>query len=395
LKTRKLALGTILGGVTLLGNLTLTRAIVGHRRNFPKLSVLSPESTLPRTPTKRLSIIVPARDEAMTLQRAAKTLLHQDWPNIELLLIDDRSTDGTGQIIDELAAAHPGRVRAIHIAELPPDWLGKNYALWRGAREADGDWFLFTDADIEFDPTTLRRAIAHAEHADLDHLALLPGIIARGYWLRAFLSFVLYAFIAAQRPHLAKDPQSGVGIGLGAFNLLRRPVYEAIGTYAAVSLRPDDDMRLGRRVKQAGFRQEMLSGTDLIRLEWYTSLRGAVLGLEKNQFANLDYSVPRLLGSVGALWLLTVYPYIAVWRAPLPTRTALLAAIAVHTLNYTLACYGESEGVASYIPALPAAALLVGGTLLRSGYRALRTGRVSWRQTSYPLTKLRAQTGLE
>jgi len=394
-RAQNLSPSTLLSIITLLGNLALTSTIVGHRRSFPKLSTLSPDRLAPATQVKRISVIVPARDEALTLRHAVGTILRQDLLDIELVLVDDRSTDGTGQLIDELAAAHPDRVRAIHVIELPPDWLGKNHASWRGAQEASGDWLLFTDADIEFEPTTLRRALAHAERADLDHLSLLPGIVARSYWLRAFLSFILYAFIAAQRPHLAKNPESGVGVGLGAFNLLRRPVYEAIGTYAAISLRPDDDMRLGRRVKRDGFRQEMLSGTDLLRVEWYTSLRAAVLGLEKNQFANLDYNVPRLLGNVGALWLLTVYPYAAIWRAPTSARAAFLAAIAVHTLNYALACHGESEGVAPYVPALPVSALLVGGAMLRSGYRAMHTGSVSWRNTSYSLARLKAQTGLE
>jgi len=386
---------TIVGIISLLGNLALTCTIVGHRRNFPKLSSLSPDGLAPTTQVQRVSVIVPARDEVLALRRGVGSILRQDMLDIELVLIDDRSTDGTGQLIDEITAAHPDRVRAIHISELPPNWLGKNYASWCGAQDASGDWLLFTDADIEFEPTTIRRALAHAERADLDHLALLPGIVARGYWLRAFLSFILYAFVAAQRPHLAKNPRSGVGVGLGAFNLLRRPVYEAIGTYAAISLRPDDDMRLGRRVKRAGFRQEMLSGTDLLRLEWYTSLRAAVQGLEKNQFANLDYNVLRLLGNVGALWMLTVYPYAAIWRAPAPARTVSLMAIVVHTLNYALACHGESEGVAPYVPALPVSALLVGGAMLRSGYRAMRTGYVSWRDTSYSLAKLKAQSGLE
>ena len=395
MRVQNVSPSTMVGIISLLGNLALTCTIVGHRRNFPKLSSLSPDGLAPATQAQRVSVIVPARDEVLTLRHAVGSILHQDMLDIELVLIDDRSTDGTGQLIDEITAAHPDRVRAIHVSELPPNWLGKNYASWRGAQDASGDWLLFTDADIEFEPTTIRRALAHAERADLDHLALLPGIVARGYWLRAFLSFILYAFVAAQRPHLAKNPRSGVGVGLGAFNLLRRPVYEAIGTYAAISLRPDDDMRLGRRVKRAGFRQEMLSGTDLLRLEWYTSLRAAVQGLEKNQFANLDYNVLRLLGNVGALWMLTVYPYAAIWHAPAPARTVSLVAIVVHTLNYALACHGESEGVAPYVPALPVSALLVGGAMLRSGYRAMRTGNVSWRDTSYSLAKLKAQSGLE
>lgn len=392
---KRTLLDIALGFTVLAGNLSLTAAIVRYWRGVPKLTAVQSPPASPESEPPSISVIIPARNEQIGLRQAAESLLAQDYAHLELVIVDDRSTDNTGQIVAELAAAHPGRVRAIAVEQLPDDWLGKNHALWLGAQAASGDWLLFTDADIHFRPGTLGTTVAFAESERLDHLTLVPGIEARGYWLRAFVAFILYAFVATQKPYLAADRRSGVGMGVGAFNLIRRSAYQAIGTHEAISLRPDDDMRLGQRVKHLGYRQAFASGTDLLRVEWYPTLWTAIRGMEKNQFANVDYSVPKLIARSGALFFVTIYPYLAVWRAQRISRQLHLAAIGVHSINYMLACQREGEHVLRYVPALPLTALFMAYAVLRSGYLTIRHGGVSWRETFYPLASLRRQTGLE
>ena len=131
-----------------------------------------------------LSVVVPARDEAHTIEPAVASLLAQDYPNLQVVLVDDRSTDETGTIIDRLAAKD-SRVAAVHVRELPDGWLGKVHALQRGVERASGDFILFTDADIHFAPGVLRRAIAWSEAERLDHLAVLAEVTSPSIWVAA------------------------------------------------------------------------------------------------------------------------------------------------------------------------------------------------------------------
>ncbi len=382
-------------GLTLATQLTLTYYLIRARLGIPRLSQIVTPST-PTTPVPpKLSVIVPARNEADQLREAATSILRQDYPALELILVDDRSTDGTGAIMAELAATHPDRVRIVTVEQLPPGWLGKNHALWVGARRATGVWLLFTDADVIFEPGCFRQAVAYAEAHGPDHLALYPQVEAKGYWLEAFVSFFVYGFLSGSRPYLAADPRSDVGIGIGGFNLLRRTAYETIGTHRAISLRPDDDLRLGRRVKLFGLRQGLVFGVDLARVEWYPTLTAAVVGVEKGMFPGLDYSLTKMAASIGFLWLTMILPYLAVWRARGLDRRLLLASIGVHTANYLYANQLRGRSVYRLAPVLPLTGLLLIYMVLRSAYLALTQRGIRWRDTLYPLDELRGQTGLE
>jgi hypothetical protein len=200
-------------------------------------------------------------------------------------------------------------------------------------------------------------------------------------------------FFSSQLPYLAATPRSRVGIGLGAFNLIRRPAYERVGTFAAVALCPDEDVRFGRHVKRCGLRQGVLSGAGLLRQEWYPSLGAALAGLEKGLFAGLDYNVGRVMGVVGALWLLAVSPYVLVWRARGWARWGLLGAVGLHSGSVIMANRRAGGHTGAVLPALPVAALLFGSAIMRSCVRARATGGIRWRGTFYPLAELRQQRG--
>jgi cellulose synthase/poly-beta-1,6-N-acetylglucosamine synthase-like glycosyltransferase len=186
-------------------------------RAFP-----GPRRAEARTPP--VSIVVAARDEARAIERAMRSLLALDYPGLELVAVDDRSADPTGAILDRLAAAN-ARLKVLHVRELPAGWLGKNHALALGARDATGEILLFTDADVEFAPYSLREAVAVLEDERLDHLALAPRLRLPGAWLAACVAYFGRQFYVFLRPWRARDPRSGAHIGVGAFNLVRASAY--------------------------------------------------------------------------------------------------------------------------------------------------------------------------
>jgi glycosyltransferase involved in cell wall biosynthesis len=362
-------------------------------RQIPVLSRVVPADVQLSNPPPKLSVIVAARNEAQTIEGAVRSLFRQDYPNLELILVNDRSTDGTGAVMDRLAREFPG-IRVVHIETLPEGWLGKNHALYTGSRHATGDWLLFTDADVHYDPTTLRRAVAFAKMLRLDHLTLAPDLVAHGYWLESWVAFFLQAFLSYQTPYKANNPKSKVGMGIGAFNLVRRQTYEAIGTHRAISLRPDDDLRLGQRIKRMGFRQNIAIGTDLLHVEWYRSLPEAIRGLEKNMVAGMEYNLAAIIAAMVGVFGIMVWPFLAVWIAHGPARWLYLAAIAAQMLLYLTSNTLRRGRTLLLMPSYPVAALLFMYTVIRSTYLTYRRGGIFWRETFYPLHQLRSQRGL-
>src|SRR6185369_10997475 len=164
----------------------------------------------------RVSIIVPARNEQRNIREALQSLLELNYPDFEVIVVDDRSEDDTGRILDEMAAAS-SRLKVLHIDQLPRGWLGKNHSLWVGSRAAGGELLLFTDADIIMEATVLTRAVALMEQSRLDHLAVTPSLRMPTTFLSMFgASFIIYFSLFA-RPWKARDPKSRCHIGIGAF----------------------------------------------------------------------------------------------------------------------------------------------------------------------------------
>jgi len=371
----------------------LVLVMIGARRLMVRLKDESPVTADPGLNPPRLSLIVPACNEALSVQAAVQSMLAQDYSNLEIVLVNDRSTDQTGQIMDQIADQH-SHVKVVHIDQLPGGWLGKNHAMWLGTKHATGDWLLFSDADIHFDPTTFRRAIALAERRGLDHLTLTPDMTVRGFWLESWVAFFVLCIMIYKVPHRANRTDSKVGVGIGAFNLVRRTAYEAIGTHQAISLRPDDDLRLGQRIKLMGKRQMIMTGTGLMRVRWYSSLWEAIRGLEKNTFAGLEYSLLRVALAVISITLLMIWPFIALLLA---NGTALWLHLGVAAIHLVLFAGVHAQIGTRIFPGFltfPIAALLFLFTVVRATWVTVAQGGITWRGTFYPLDQLRSQSGL-
>jgi glycosyltransferase involved in cell wall biosynthesis len=367
--------------------------LIRHRNAIPNLPALGEPLTLPR-----VSVVVAARDEGSTIGRAVGSLLAQDYPDLEVIVVDDRSSDTTAQVLRELAG-QDRRLAVLRVDDLPAGWLGKNHALWRGADRANGEWLLFTDADVVFAPGALRQAVAYATVETLDHLTLAPHLVARGLALRAFVAFFGYAFIALWGAYLANDPKSKRGVGIGAFNLVRRSAYERIGTMRALSLRPDDDIRLGRRLRGFGFRQRVLNGNRLLSVEWYPSLSAAIKGLEKSMYSSMEYRVVDAVEVLIYLGATMVWPFVGVLllggidRVLLAVVVACLLAALIETYRQSMSLRLTPSALAIAL-LLPFSATCFAWAIVRSVYLAETRG-VRWRGTTYPLSLLRAQSGLE
>lgn len=279
-------------------------------------------------------------------------------------------------------------LKVIHISELPTGWLGKTHAMWTAGLQATGDWLLFTDADVLFKPDTLRRAIAYAEEESADHVVLFPRMIMQRAGERMMIAFFQALFVFGHRPWKVADPKAKDHMGVGAFNLVRRRVYDAVGTYQALRMEVLDDMKLGKVVKNSGFAQRNVFGDDLICLRWAEGAFGVVNNLTKNFFAVLSFQWPRTVATIIALGFVNLGPFLGIWLAHGGARLLYGVALASLFLIY----YGMSErsGVRPYYFFLhPVSTALFMYTLLRSMVHTFSNDGIVWRGTKYPLDELR------
>jgi glycosyltransferase involved in cell wall biosynthesis len=337
-----------------------------------------------------LTIVVPARNEAAEIEAGLRSLLALDYPRFEIVALNDRSTDATGDIMNRLAAetASAGRLRVLHINELPPRWLGKTHAMWLGAQQTSSEWILFTDADCVFRPDALRRAVYYAVSKSLDHLALMPTFQMQTWGERMIISFPQVAGGFVFRPWKVSDPNARDSIGVGAFNLVRRQAYLRVGTFEALRLEIVDDLKFGEAVKKARLRQDVVFGRGLVTLRWIEGAWGVMHILEKNLFAFLKFRVSFALAACLLLMFVNVWPFVGAVLAPGWSRLPFIAAAVLIAIRYR-----QSEPVTGaptivFLTA-PISAVLTAIAILGSAYKAIRNSGVTWRGTTYPLEELR------
>jgi glycosyltransferase involved in cell wall biosynthesis len=335
----------------------------------------------------RISLIFAARDEQEKLPTALATLAAIDYPNLEIIAVDDRSKDATCKILDDFAA-HCPRLRVVHVAALPPLWLGKPHALQNGYEQSTGDWLLFTDADVQFQPDVLRRVATLLRDRGLDHLTLLGDVERSGFWDTVLLSFFGMGFQLATDPYQVSNPNSRSYVGVGAFQILKRATYEKLGTHRRLAMEVVDDMKLGKLVKLAGFRSAVGIAQGAVSVEWHVGLGNLVRGVEKNFFAGAGFSAAHAALQILALLLMNVAPYFGLIFGHGPIR--ILAAIAVLIAT----CFHIGVDIVMrnsplYSLTLPLGATIFAYMLLRSTIITLKQGGIIWRDTFYSLDDLR------
>jgi len=356
-----------------------------HRRSLVRIEDAAADP--PPSGWPGIAVVFAARDEAATVGRATRSMLGQDYPGFELIAVDDRSTDGTGAILDALAV-EDARLRVVHVAELPPGWLGKTHALQTAFEATSAAWVLFTDADVILAPDTLRRAVAWAVSNDRDHVTLAPEILTESAGERAFLAMFCLTFAFGSPPWRIADPSKKAFAGVGAFNLVRAEAFAAVGGFRRLALSVDDDMRLGQVLKYAGYRVAALLGQSKVSVRWQSGLGGMVRGLEKNFYAGLEFRLWLVPVALVFFFTIGVAPHLGLFVGPWWAR--VWCGVGVATVAAILGATRRHMGLRWYHALLlPVGAAAMSAALLRSVYVTRRNGGVTWRGTLYPLAALR------
>lgn len=368
----------------LLFNIYSTLDIILGTRKLRNLADIAP---LPKKEQPKVSIIVPACNEQDTIEPALRSLLSLEYEHLEIIVINDRSTDRTGEVLRKVQKDNP-ELQILNINELPEEWLGKNHALHQGAMIAKGEYLLFTDADILFARSTLARAMSLMVTEKLDHLVLIFKNIAKGWLLNAMMLDAAGGLFFLFKPWKVSDPKSKYFIGAGAFNLVRKSVYREIGGHETVRMHPIDDVMLGKIIKQSGHRQECLSGYDFLQVRWYESPRKMIKGLMKNIFALYNFRVTYALAAMLIISLITILP---VWgtffaKGPMQICFALSALIRLASCTYGALYSGTTLGVVPFSLLTPYINIYI---ILKGMLTTIANGGIEWRGTYYPLDKLK------
>jgi glycosyltransferase involved in cell wall biosynthesis len=388
-----LSLGNIAAGVGVVASLAWIVQLVhvlANRGKAVRLADLTADE--PGDGWPDVAVIVAARDEEATVGPGVRSLLALDYPGLEVIVVDDRSSDRTAAILDEVAR-NDRRLHVVHVAELPPGWLGKTQALQRGSETTDAPWLLFTDADVILAPGSLRRAIALAERDRLDHLTAAPDTISETVGERIFMA--LFALLFAFKAPVGRidDRRSRAYIGVGAFNLVRAQTFRDIGGFERVKLSIDEDMRLGQAIKFAGYRNRFVLGNRDVVVRWHVGMGGMVRGLEKNFFAGLDFRPGLAIFVALAIVVLAAGPMVGIFVGPWWTRA--ICGLGVAASIVLLRLVGSSAKVGPwYALTLPISGVVLAYALLRSMTLTLLRKGVSWRGRLYPLRELKAHVKL-
>ncbi len=365
--------------------------VANIRAGYTVLRLPKLENTPPKSPSwPRVTLVMTACNEEKTIESALKSLLRVDYPDLEIVAVDDRSEDGTGEIIDRLSREDK-RVRVLHVRELPEGWLGKLNALEQGTRLATGKYIIYTDADVHYSPTVIQRAVAFCEREKLGHLALLPRIYGRSAGMMMALPLFFTGYLNMLNIHTLGRPGSKSFGGAGAFNMVLREALDRTEGFSWLRMEVADDVGLGMMlVQQAGARSLIATAVEELEVLWYPDLPGLIRGLEKNGYAAMAGFRPgraavMILGLSAALLSLfssffLPFPWVQIAGGTLLLSLVLLAWITSLRIRHPVWATLLS----------PLTLPVFSWIILRSMWKTLRSGGITWRGTFYPLDLLKA-----
>jgi len=335
----------------------------------------------------RVSLLFAARDEEEKLPLALETLRGIDYPALEVIAANDRSSDRTGPILNAAKERDP-RLKVVNITELPPGWLGKPHALQRGYEASSGEWLLFTDADVCFGADAIRRAVSVIQAKHLDHLTLMTHVEMHGFWEKTVLTFFGFGFHLATNPGGVSDPQSRSYVGIGAFQMVKRTAYQASGTHQRLAMEVLDDMKLAKIVKLSGFRSGLSIAQDFVTVRWHAGIGNIVRGVTKNFFAVAEFRLLVVALQLMGIICTNILPFLA-----LSFVRGWLLGLALLSIAIALSFHALTAWVMRVSPwyalTQPIGAAIFGYMLLRSTVVTLWRGGIIWRETFYPLEELR------
>ncbi len=295
-------------------------------RNLRNVRLLSELPVPERDDWPDVAVIMPARNEAATLDAGVRSRLGDEYPGLKLVLVNDRSDDDTGAVADTIAAEDP-RLTVIHNSELPAGWLGKVHALQVGVQSTDTPWILFSDVDVHVGPHAMRAVVHYAESEGFDVVAVLPTITSHTLLTHALQALFLRILWAVFDVKALQNPKSKFGIGVGAFTLVRRTALEASPGLSAIRMEVADDLMLGRTLKASGARCSGLNGAGATSVDIYPRARDFVHGAEKNAWGvSANFNLLRGLASVAGFGLFEFGPWLVLALAADPMLRGFAAA---------------------------------------------------------------------
>ncbi len=339
------------------------------------------------SPAPRVSVIMPACNEEDNIEQAVMSLLAQIYGNLEIIVVNDRSVDGTAQVLQRLQATHP-RLVVHEITHLPNGWMGKSHALAQGAARAGGEYLLFTDADVVMEPTTISRAIHHMHDDRLDHMTLFFKNLGGGWLLNCLILEMALGLLLAFRPWRVRQPGSREFIGIGAFNLVKRSAYDAVGGHTSIRMHPIDDLMLSKIIKEQGFRQDCLLGDSFVAVPWYDSVRTMIAGLEKNTFSFVHYHLALIPPIVVLLFVVNILPFWGAIFGEAEARLFWMLAVAGKLAAFFFGL--RRQGLPTwYLPGALLAPYLSIYIICKSAIVVQKNGGITWRGRFYPLAELK------
>jgi chlorobactene glucosyltransferase len=361
---------------------------------LPKLDYLTPRSPRFDQPDPpRITAIIPAKDEAETIADCLSTVQGQSYPNLEILVVDDRSADQTPEIVRAIAEGDP-RVRLISIEDLPPGWTGKTHALHVAAGQATGDWFWFVDADTRHEPDSLSIVLEYARSHDAALASLLPEMRCESFWESVAQPLLGIVLIQSYPLFWANDPRKKLAFANGQYILIRRDAYDLAGGHEGVRDKFVEDIYLAKAVKSVGLSARTAIAHGIGSTRMYTSLPQFVRGWSRILYDALGRSPVKLLiqgldplffSQTAHIALVASLVMLAIGRPAGPFPFWLLGMSVVHhILAYTCLkrLYVLSVPQTKHVAWYPLAGLVLDVIL----YRAIKmclTGQVTWRGTAY------------
>ncbi len=353
----------------------------------PKIPSLDRVEPLSDADCPSVSILFAGRDEGEKIGAAVASFLAVDYPRLEVVAVNDRSNDATQSIL-ERAARSDNRLCAVNVTELPAGWLGKTHGLQQAYEHSTGEWLVFTDADVTFAPDVLRRAVALAESKHWDHLPLFGHAEMFTFGEKIIMTFFALGFVVGMKAWRVSDPKSRFYVGVGSFQLIRRSAYEKIGAHTRLAMEVVDDIKLGKLVKDFGFRSGVATAGRRVSVHWHNGLGNIIRGTTKNFFATAQYNPAIASGQVLGVFAVSVLPWLAFFFVHGWARAFAGVAIvlAVIVQGGVAVAFEESP---LYGATHPFGALILCWMLLRSMVVTLTNGGVTWRGTFYRLEDLK------
>ncbi|MDP6542966.1 MAG: glycosyltransferase family 2 protein [Phycisphaerae bacterium] len=297
--------------------------------------MLGPDSPGPGDDPPLVSVMVAAKDEEACIERCVRSMLGQDYPNFEMIVCNDRSDDNTAAIVQRIADEDP-RLRLVNIESLPEGWCGKNNAMQTGIAQSTGEWICMIDADCrQTSNRTLSVAVQHARDNDIDLFSILPALEMNGFWEKVIQPVCSGVMMIWFSPDKVNNPAKPNAYANGAFMLMRREVYEAIGTHEAVKDQVNEDMHMADRIKKSGKKLRVLRSDGLYTVRMYTSFKQIIRGWSRIFF-----------GTFGTLKRLTISFLLMAVMGLLPYAAALVGLLGFHSTGSTSALVCGIAGLA-------------------------------------------------